>query len=601
MAVSQTLSVTEVSGSVNTTNNTSKVRILWQSTQTGESWNGYTKTAKYYISVNGGSELEYSVSYTLPQSSTVTIVDKTVTVAHKGDGTGTVKVRTWMDTGISAGVVEKIETLNLTTIPRASTIDYLACATKYFTGKLTYKYTPRSSSYYNRCNISLNLNGNYIAVKRVDLGKKSASQQTATVTLTSDELATIYNELPSTTKGTLRFTFRTYSDSGYATEIGDHSYKELTLYIPNDTTTKPSLSYSLTPVSSLSGDFASLYLQGLSKVKATITTEGKYKATIKSTKMEVEGKSYDSGDSYTSDYLSGYGSLSVKVTTTDSRGYSQSVTKTITVISYAKPKVIPASGEKSIICARCDKDGNLTDSGTYLKIKAKRSYSKCVSNGEQKNFCGLRYRYKKVTDSSYSSWKTILIYSNLNTEEITTVQLDGALSVTASYIVQVDAVDSLGNHAYASFDISTEKIYLDRAGSRRSLGIGKYAEEDNVIDVADDITLKLGGNVAEAIASTSKADISGSVKYAGGLLIQWGNVTITPSAENTPTVAEVTYPIPYKYIPFVVVNPATTVPGKTVTGACAASVTATKFDATLTRTNLSQTHIRWLAIGFCEQ
>ena len=122
MAVSQTLSVTEVSGSVNTSANTSKVRILWQSTQTGESWNGYTRTAKYYISINGGAETEYTATYTLPMNSTTTIVDRTISVTHKDDGTATVKVRTWMDTAISAGVVEKTSTINLSTIPRASTI-----------------------------------------------------------------------------------------------------------------------------------------------------------------------------------------------------------------------------------------------------------------------------------------------------------------------------------------------------------------------------------------------------------------------------------------------------------------------------------------------
>ena len=316
--------------------------------------------------------------------------------------------------------------------------------------------------------------------------------------------------------------------------------------------------------------------------------------------MVVEGNTYDSGDSYTSDYLSGTGSVTVKVTVTDSRGYSQSVSKTITVISYAKPKVVPATGEKNIICARCDANGNLTDSGTYLKIKARRSYSPCKASGVQKNFCGLRYRYKKVTDSSFSSWKTILIYSNLDTEEVSTVQLGGALLATASYIVHVDAVDSLGNHTYASFNIPTEMIYMDRAGSRRSLGIGKYVEEDNVIDVADDITLKLGGNVAEAIVSKSGGNISGSIKYAGGLAIQWGNVTVTPTAVNTPTSAKVTFPIPYIGIPFVVTNPATTVPGTTVIGVCAANVSATDFDAVLTRSNTTNTHIRWLAIGFYE-
>lgn len=134
MAVSQTLSVTEVSGSVNASSNTSQVNIVWKSTQTGESWNGNTKTAKYYISINGAAEKEYTVSYALPKASTVTILNITSTVPHKDNGSGIVKVRTWMDTGISAGVVEKTRSLALTTITKSTIVydpPYIAPAPGY--------------------------------------------------------------------------------------------------------------------------------------------------------------------------------------------------------------------------------------------------------------------------------------------------------------------------------------------------------------------------------------------------------------------------------------------------------------------------------------
>ena len=598
MAVSQSLSVTEVAGSVNNTANTSKVRILWQSTQTGESWNGYTRTAKYYISINGGAETEYSVSYTLPQNSTKTIVDKTITVTHKTDGTGSVRVRTWMDTSISAGVVEKTQTLTLSTIPRASSIDSLTCATKHFTGKMTYKYTPKSSSYYNRCNISLALNGEYIAVKSVDLGKKSASQQTASVTLSESELATVYNKLPSTDKGTLRFTFRTYSDSGYSTQVGDFDYREVTLYIPENATTKPYLEVTVAPLHSLTGGFASLYIQGYSKVKADIVASGKYEAKISSIKMEVGGKSYGSGDNYTSDYLS-VNDNTVKVTVVDARGFVQTKTIGITVIPYSKPKVLPATGESNIICARSDASGNLTDSGTYLRLKAKRSYSKCVVDGVQKNFCGIRYRFKKVTDSSFSSWVTILDASNVSREDISAT-INTKLAITSSYIVQVDAVDSLGNHTSATFEIPTDSVYMHKAGSRNSFAFGKYAEKDNTIEVAEGIALELGGNKVDAIVSTVEDDITGSIRFASGLVFQWGGVTITPSEANTPTSSAVTFAIPYKKTPFVVTSPVSGVPGTVLLGASASNITKTGFDAVLTRTNTTSTQIRWLAIGFCE-
>ena len=120
MAVSQSLTLTQVSQ--NQASNSSVVRILWKSSQTGDSWNGYTRTAKYYVSINGGAEEEYSVSYTLPKASTKTIVDVSIAVKHTSTGAGSIKVRTWMDTNISAGVVTKSASLTLTPIALKSTL-----------------------------------------------------------------------------------------------------------------------------------------------------------------------------------------------------------------------------------------------------------------------------------------------------------------------------------------------------------------------------------------------------------------------------------------------------------------------------------------------
>ena len=491
MAVSQSLTLTE--SNVVTSSNTSKVRILWQSTQTGESWNGYTKTAKYYISINGGAEAEYLVNYTLPQNATATIVDTTITINHKTDGTGSVKVRTWMDTGISAGVVTQEKTLSLTTIARASTIDALSCATAYFNGEMTYKYTPKSSSYYNRCNIALNIDGVYTAVKTINLGQKAASQQTATVTLSESELSIIYNKLPSAKKGTLRFTFRTYSDSGYSTQIGGGPYKEVTLTIPNISATQPTATMTLTPVSTLASPFNSIYVKGKSKVTVALTGgAGKYGATITSYKVSVAGKSGDAP--YTSGYLVTPGSVTITGTVTDSRGYSRKYTQTITVVDYSPPQIIPVSGESEVVAARCTSNGTLSDTGTYLKIKAKRSYTKVNISGANKNLCYIRYRYKKE-GGSFSSWTTILATTAASDEITTGALLTGALSVTSSYVVEIQAVDSIGEVGATFLSLPTERVYMHKAASINSLGIGKYAEEESTVDIAEDMTVKVRGDL----------------------------------------------------------------------------------------------------------
>lgn len=119
MAVQQILTLTQLSQ--DKAANTSQVRILWKSTQTAGSYNSNQRTACYWVDTGSG-ETEYTVTYCLNRVSTDTILDTTVTVAHDDTGMGVIRVRTWMDTRISAGVVELEETLELTPIPRASTV-----------------------------------------------------------------------------------------------------------------------------------------------------------------------------------------------------------------------------------------------------------------------------------------------------------------------------------------------------------------------------------------------------------------------------------------------------------------------------------------------
>ena len=142
MAVSQTLKLYQ--GAQDAADNTSELRILWKSSQSGDSHNNNTRTANYWISVNGGTEQKYSVSYTLPKGKTQTILDVTITVPHDDLGKCSVKVRTWMDTKISAGVVQKSASIDLTHIPRANTI---TAGDAYIGGDMRISVVRKSASY----------------------------------------------------------------------------------------------------------------------------------------------------------------------------------------------------------------------------------------------------------------------------------------------------------------------------------------------------------------------------------------------------------------------------------------------------------------------
>lgn len=142
MSVSQTLKLYQ--GAQSAAENTSGLRILWKSSQSGDSHNNNTRTANYWISVNGGAEQKYSANYTLPKGKTQTILDVTITVPHDDLGRCSVSVRTWMDTKISAGVVQKSASIDLTPIPRANTI---TAGYAYIGGDMRISVVRKSASY----------------------------------------------------------------------------------------------------------------------------------------------------------------------------------------------------------------------------------------------------------------------------------------------------------------------------------------------------------------------------------------------------------------------------------------------------------------------
>ncbi len=475
MAVSQTLTLTEVAGSVDTAANTSKVRILWQSTQTNDSHNLNTRTAKYYISINGGAETEYTVSYTLPLRSTKTILDTTITVNHKDDGSGTVSVRTWMDTKISAGVVEKSGSLTLTTIARASTIEQASNIT--LGSNCNVRWTPQSPFFRYKLLFEL---GNWSYTTEAIYPKKTTAYTYSGYTI---PLA-VANQITSRNTGNMEVTLYTYSDSGATVKVGSDSSVTFKVTVPENEQTKPIVkTMSVAPVSSLKSPFNSLYIQGHSKVKATLEFETKYKATVAATNITVDGNTYTSP--YESDVLNSTGKLSVKASVRDSRGYYGTNYREIDVLPYSKPYVQAKSNESNIVVARCDASANFTDSGTYLKIKAKVVYSKVISNGTQYNYGKIKFRYRKEGGSYPNEWQTIHDCRTTNSDEVITAPLlNGALDVKSNYQVQVMASDELGFDSNPiTFSLPSDEVYMDRPAGGKSMALGGYSTGADIFDV----------------------------------------------------------------------------------------------------------------------
>lgn len=488
MATTQALTLTQVSQTVE--NNTSKVRILWTSTQTGDSYNLYEKVGYYWVSINGSPETKHTVYSTLPRQTVKTIVDTTIEVPHNTSGDCTVSVRTSFATGISAGTIELEESLKLDNIPRASAITSANNVT--LGSKCNVKWTPNSASFWYKLKFSIK-NWSY-TTEAIHPNQTSAYTYTG-YTIPLDAA----REITSGFIGQMTVTLYTYPNSTATTHTGSPSSKNVMVTVPPSTL--PTVSFvRVEPVHSLPGAFDGLYVQGYSKVKATLTAETQYDAVIKYYDIKVDGwtyggeerDSYTPGEqvSYTSAPPASTGEISIVGHAVDSRGYGgYTDAKKINVIPYTMPKM------QNVAAKRCDAKGNPDDSGTYLKISAKRVYSKVESDNVQKNFCAIRYRYKSE-HGSYGSWVTILAADNTSKDEITTEALLGTLAVDTTYLVQVGVVDDIGNESYTTVAIPTDKVYWHRDGARRSLTFGGYIEEDNTFAIAPDIVFKPKGGIA---------------------------------------------------------------------------------------------------------
>lgn len=289
-------------------------------------------------------------------------------------------------------------------------------------------------------------------------------------------------QIPSATVGVGSVYCTTYQNG---VQIGSTTSVGFTLTVPNNANTQPSVSMSLSPVSALPAPFNALYIQNLTKVDADLSATGKYGASIKSYQMVVSGSKY--GAPYTSGYLTQTGNVAVTGKATDSRGYAGSTEQTISVIPYAKPTVVPADGQTDIVCARCDEDGNFTDSGTYLRIIAKRNYSPITSGGVQHNFCQVRYR------CNGGSWLTILA-DDASGDEVDTGAISNVVSsTTSSYTIEIGVVDTIGNTASVTKVVPTEQVdfHLREGGNGAAFGV--YAEEEKVFIVAGDWASRFKG------------------------------------------------------------------------------------------------------------
>lgn len=307
-----------------------------------------------------------------------------------------------------------------------------------------------------------------------------ATKTTATNVPANFTVATWAPLIPTAKTLTVTIKQTVYASSGSSTVVAYNEYTA-TVSVP---TTAPTASISTAVVTSLTGSFASIYVQNNAQCQVTCTFSSSTGAYIRSATMKIDGvtKNYSiTGDntsvtkSITSNLLQNSGSRTITVTVTDSRGYTGTYQTSITVVAYKVPTIIAGTGESNIVVRRTKADGTVDpdDSlNTYLQIKLGRT----ISSVNSLNTGYIAYKIGTGTETtiSTSQTETLRIDQKLNLN----------LSYQNAYTVYIRVWDSVGNETTRTVRIPADSVTLDLRNGGMGVGIGMYSQGASRLDVA---------------------------------------------------------------------------------------------------------------------
>lgn len=248
---------------------------------------------------------------------------------------------------------------------------------------------------------------NYITIKNgsttyLSLTGRTWAAGTAsrTITLTSAERTTLLNAMASLKSFTATIELVTKSGN---TQIGNASTCTCTISTteansgPNLSSFTFADSYSTT--TAITGNDQVL-IQSYSRLTVTPgTATAKNGASIVSYSAVCSGvtKSNTTGAALSLGTIGTSGTRDITLTVTDSRGYIVSMTKSVTVVPYSKPKMNSVSLRRT------------NEIETEMQLVFNGSISAITVDGAQKNsLLYVRYRYKLTSASSYNAYTSIL-------------------------------------------------------------------------------------------------------------------------------------------------------------------------------------------------
>lgn len=317
-----------------------------------------------------------------------------------------------------------------------------------------------------------------------------------TFQLTDAERTVLRNNTPKTSRKVIFY---------LKTVVGSNTYydtkeKTLTIVNANPTFSASQVSYADTNSATVAVTGNNQHIvQNKSNLAVTFTAATAIKgAKITSYSVSVNGIAKPSTTAGTIDFgtINANSDLSLVVTAIDSRGNSTPVYKTVTMIPYTEPVVVPHSTYSSIVCKRCDTNGTIADDGTYLKLVVQGKWN-TLTNG--KNNASVKV---KATTTGYDSgWVTVTSTASgggasnnyFKWYDINTKVAGLTLDIAKVYTITIRCVDSIGAYKDIPYSIPTADVCLHLRKGGKGAGFGEYAQEENALSVAEDWTFNAKG------------------------------------------------------------------------------------------------------------
>lgn len=508
----------------NASNNTSVVHArVWL--HRNNTWNGNTYSDSVYrkLTINGVTVYEVTGNVTVPPQSSgyVCIAEGLTTVTHNADGSKTVEVgfqstdnyTSYFNCGWSTG------TLGLTTIARKSSPSVSPGSINLpssSTSTAITVNTNRASSTFTHT-IKLSVNNTVIATK-TNVGSSTTFSY-------ADISNKILEKIPNATSATVGVSCETFNGS---TSLGSNSASFNIVVTTTAAPTFGDFSYkdSNAKTVAVTGD-AGILVQGLSIPEIGITAGNaaiaKYYASMKHYNINFDGT--QTTVTYSTSAINqkltapkNSGNLILSLTAVDSRALSRTLTKYITVLPYSAP----------IINASIARTGGY-ESETTLKIAGTFTRSEKLPNTIN-NSSGVRYRYKKSSESTWGNWINRAVTLDLAKGTFSSTDLKLTLDNQSQWDIQIQAEDSLKSTTVTLVLPVGKPVFFigkdGRIGVGKKPDISKSSGESGLLDCAGRVFSNgnplMPTHIGQVIMSTTLDTAAKVAAVYGGTWQAWG-------------------------------------------------------------------------------